>query len=152
MTVWNLILSENLFCFLLFVIPPAFPLFAHVRVWVGVGVYVCRLVRKREREQGNDLWFNSLESQLRSIIQTSEEEKRPVVLYRKTKTDRSGERQALKDLFWELFSQFWIYLEEEEEESISKRIILSSSFKVISFLFSLCRNKPNSWVFVGSVV
>lgn len=59
---------------------------------------------QREKEQGNDLWFNSLESQLRSIIQTSEEQVRPVILYRKTKTDRSEERLALKDLFWELFS------------------------------------------------
>jgi len=66
--------------------------------WCGC---VCVGVQtERERKQGNDLWFNSLESQLRSIIQTSEEEVRPVVLYRKTKTDRSGGRRALKDLFW----------------------------------------------------
>lgn len=88
-------------------------LFPHLHTYVYelVGVCVCvggvGVVRKRERKQGNDLWFNSLESQLRSIIQTSEEELRPVVLYRKTKTDRSGERQALNgNLFWELFSQF----------------------------------------------
>lgn len=31
-------------------------------------------IRERGKEQGNDLWFNSPESQLTSIIQTSEEQ------------------------------------------------------------------------------